>query len=86
MAFSEERVRVTAKFLEQGSVLAGTKQGTCRGFTIELSLRGEHEPQAVAELARIAHNMCFTEDVLGRVVPIEARHVYNGEPLQPNDE
>jgi hypothetical protein len=86
MEFSEERVRVKAKFFEHGSVLAGTKQGSCRGFTIELILRGEHEPQAVAELARIAHNMCFTEDVLGRVVPIEARHVYNDEPLQPSDE
>lgn len=77
----EERVRVEAEFLERGSILAGTKDGSCRGFQIELVLAGESDAEDVKELVRLAHRMCFTEDALTHEVPLTVSHVFNGKPL-----
>jgi organic hydroperoxide reductase OsmC/OhrA len=70
---------VTAHFHEQGSVLAGSATGQCDGFEIELSLDSEEEPAKIAELIRLAHQMCFTEDALAGRVKMVKTHLLNGK-------
>jgi len=77
----DERVKVVAHFREEGAVLAGTQQGFCEDFDVELSLNGEVPAEAIAVLIRLAHQMCFTESALTSTIKITARHVYNGELL-----
>ena len=81
LELEEERVNVEAWFKEQGSILAGTKRGNCEGFKITLTLRGDHDPEDTRELIKVAHQMCFTEDVLTHGAQIETVHTYNGEDL-----
>jgi organic hydroperoxide reductase OsmC/OhrA len=72
---------VTAHFHEQGSVLAGTAEGRCRGFEIEISIDSDEDPQKIAELIRLAHQMCFTEDALTGQVQLTKTHRLNGAPI-----
>ena len=81
LELEEERVHVEAWFKEQGSILAGTKRGSCEGFTIEVTLRGDLETEVIRDLINVAHQMCFTEDVLTNGAKIETVHTYNGEVL-----
>lgn len=81
MSIQNERVKVTAHFHEQGSVLAGTAEGRCDGFDIELSLDSEEETAKIVELIRLAHQMCFTEDALSGRVKLSRSHLLNGKPL-----
>lgn len=74
-------MRVVAHFREEGAVLAGTQQGFCDGFEIELSLDGELPKEEILKLIRLAHQMCFTESALKGAPKITSRHVYNGEEL-----
>ncbi|MDX1662545.1 MAG: hypothetical protein R3272_02055 [Candidatus Promineifilaceae bacterium] len=70
-----------ARFREHGSVLQGTKEGRCQGLEIELALESDEPQEVLRELLRIAHRMCFTEDVLSRELAPAVRHLVNGEPL-----
>ena len=72
---------MVAHFEEEGSVLAGTQQGTCKGFSIELSLEGDHNVEDMAELIRMAHRMCFTESALTQAIAVKTSHLFNGEPI-----
>ena len=78
----DERVRVTAYFREQGSVLQGTKEGRCDGFEIEMVIETEEPAEAIADLIRLAHRMCFTEDALSQEVALTMKHVLNGKPIE----
>lgn len=78
LALVEERVRVTARFLESGSVLAGTKEGQCKGFEIELSIDSPEPIEEILALIRQAHRMCFTEAALSGQVALTSRHRVNG--------
>lgn len=86
LAIREERVRVVAYFREHGSVLQGTKAGRCEGFKIELSLESDEPRDAIADLIRLSHSMCFTENVLSQKVKLETRHLLNGHPIEPTDQ
>lgn len=77
-----ERVTVMAHFDEHGSVLGGTQQGICQGFSIELSLEGDQSVEEIAELIRMSHRMCFTESALTREVTVTTRHMFNGQELE----
>jgi len=82
LVLRDERVKVTAHFLEQGSVLRGTSEGRCEGFDLELSIESA-EPQAeIVELIRLSHRMCFTEVALTDEVPVRKQHTLNGEPIE----
>jgi organic hydroperoxide reductase OsmC/OhrA len=72
---------VTARFREEGSVLAGTKEGECLGFEIEVLIEGEEDKAAIEEMIRLAHRMCFTESALTGAMQLKVRHVFNGEEL-----
>lgn len=82
LALKDERVKVVAHFREEGAVLAGTKQGFCEDFDIELSLNGDVPKEEIAKLIQLAHRMCFTEAALSNVIKISARHVYNGQIIE----
>jgi organic hydroperoxide reductase OsmC/OhrA len=81
LALRDERVKVVAHFRESGSVLAGTKEGACHGFDIEVSIESDASAQDIAALLRLAHHMCFTEDALSGNTRVTARHRLNGQPL-----
>ena len=83
MAIRNERVKVNAHFHEMGSIQQGSKTGSCDGFEVEVSLDTEEPPERIAELIRLAHEMCFTEAALLSPVPVTARHVVNGRPFDP---
>lgn len=82
LALQNESVTVSARFREEGSVLQGTQEGTCEAFSIQLSIDGDEPVEEIATLVRLAHKMCFTEDALTQVVPVEANHLFNGQPLE----
>lgn len=75
-------MRVQAAFVERGSILAGTKNGRCQGLEIEVVLDSDHDPLEIKEMLRLAHQMCFTEHALTHEMPIQVRHMLNGEPLE----
>ena len=81
LALQDERVKVIARFQEQGSVLQGTAEGWCNGFEIELRLESVAPAEEIAELVRLAHRMCFTEAALTGQVELTQRHLLNGQPL-----
>jgi organic hydroperoxide reductase OsmC/OhrA len=81
LALRDERIKVMAHFRQSGSVLAGTKQGACEGFDIEVFIESDASAQDIAALLRIAHRMCFTEDALSGKTRVTTRHFFNGQLL-----
>jgi organic hydroperoxide reductase OsmC/OhrA len=81
MVLSKSRVKVEAHFREWGSVLGGTAEGRCEDFDIELSVESDEPQEKVSELIRLAHQMCFTEDVVMNKVEVKTRHLLNGREL-----
>lgn len=72
-------MRVTAHFHEQGSVLRGDAEGFCDGFEVEISIESDESPEKIAELIRLARQMCFTEKALMGSTPVVVRNVVNGK-------
>ena len=70
-----------AHFEEEGSVLADTQQGSCKGFSIELSVEGDEQVEDIVRLISLAHRMCFTESTLLNAVEVKKTHFFNGQPL-----
>ena len=70
-----------AHFEEEGSVLEGTQQGTCKGFSIELSIEGDQKVEDIIKLIRMAHRMCFTESALTHTVEVKTSHLFNGQKI-----
>ncbi len=86
LLLEDGRVKVTAHFHEQGSVLKGTQTGKCDGFDIEVAIESEEAPDKIAELMSLAHQMCFTEDALAHEMKLTTTHLLNGKPIdQPTD-
>jgi hypothetical protein len=81
LTLRNEKVSVVAHFEEDGSVLAGTQQGICKGFSIELSIEGNESVEDVVKLIRMAHRMCFTEYTLSHPVEVMTSHLFNGQPI-----
>jgi len=77
-----ERVKVTARFYEEGSVLQGTKRGSCKGFDIVLSMESDESSETIIELIRLSHRMCFTEAALSGEITLNTQHILNGQGLE----
>lgn len=75
---------MVAHFEEEGSVLEGTQQGTCKGFTIELSIEGDQKVEDIIKLVRMAHRMCFTESALSHEIQLTTSHLFNGQHIDVN--
>jgi len=78
----DAKVRAIAHFREEGSVLAGTKEGVCKGLTIELSIDSDEPHESIIAMIRQAHRMCFTEHALASRPPIRKTHLLNGQPIE----
>lgn len=62
-------------------MLRGDARGWSKGFTIEVMLVSEASEAEIAELLRLAHQMCFTENVIGKTIDVDFRHVLNGDEI-----
>lgn len=71
-------MRVTAHFHEQGSVLRGDAEGFCDRFEVEISIESDESTEKIAELIRLARQMCFTEKALMGSVPVAVKQTING--------
>jgi hypothetical protein len=63
-------------------VLAGTFEGFCDGFEIEISLDSDEPPASIAELLRISHRACFTEHALTNQIKLTKVERLNGKPIE----
>jgi len=82
LSIRNERVTVNAYFHEQGSVLRGDAEGFCDRFEVTLSMESEEVPEQLAQLVRLARQLCFTEKALTAETPVKVIPLVNGEPLQ----
>ncbi len=78
LRISNERVRVTAHFHEQGSVLKGDAEGFCDGFEVEILIDTEEQPDEILTLIRLARQMCFTEKALAGSTTVKVVQKVNG--------
>jgi len=81
ISLRNERVKVIGRFHEQGSVLRGDAEGFCDGFEVEIQVESEEAPEKIADLIRLARQMCFTEKALAGSTPIDVRQTLNQQPL-----
>lgn len=81
LAIRNDRVRVTAHFHEQGSVLRGDAEGFCDGFEVDISVESDEPVEAVRELIHLARQMCFTEKALMGSTPVAVRQTLNGQEI-----
>lgn len=77
----DERVKVVAHFREEGSVLKGTRTGTCENFEIALAIESDEPPAQITRLLKMAHQLCFTEHALTNTIPLVQHHTLNGQPI-----
>ncbi len=75
------RMRVTARYCVDGSVLNDTIQGRMLGAETTLEIDSPDPPAQVARVVRNAERGCFVMQALLQPVPITGRTVLNGAPL-----
>jgi len=78
------RMRVTARYRLDGSVLNDTVQGRMLGAETTLEIDSPDPPERVAKVVRNAERGCFVMQALLRPVPVVGRTVVNGQPLAPD--
>jgi hypothetical protein len=81
LSVRDERVKVTARFVEQGSVLQGTKQGRVESFEIDFRVESDEPDDAIADAMALSHQMCFSESALSGRATLSKRHFHNGQPI-----
>ena len=82
LSIRNEKVVVTAHFLESGSILRGDKNGEAQKFAVEMSMDSDEDEEAIRDLMRMAHAMCFAEDTVSREVTIDFEHRLNGAKVR----
>ena len=75
------RMKVTARYRVDGSVLNDTVQGRMLGADTTLEIDSPDPPERVARVVRNAERGCFVMQALQQPVPVAARTVLNGAPL-----
>jgi len=78
----DPRVKVTARFHEQGSVLKGDKKGACDGFDVSIQVDSDEPRQQILDLMHMTQNVCFAVDALTREHPLTFQNTLNGEPVE----
>jgi len=76
------RMRVTARYRVDGSVLNDTVQGQMLGAETTLEIDSPDPPERVARLVRNAERGCFVLQALQKPVPVTGRTLLNGAPLE----
>ena len=75
------RMRVTARYRVDGSVLNDTIQGRMLGAETTLEIDSPDPPERVAKVVRNAERGCFVMQALLNPVPVTGRTLLNGAPL-----
>ena len=77
------RIKVTARYYRQGSVLAGDAKTMCDSIKTELSLDSDEPSERIAQLIKMAEATCFTMAALRNPAPVELDATVNGQPFNP---
>jgi hypothetical protein len=75
------RIKVTAKYFREGSVIAGNANAMCDSITTELSLESDEPPDRIAQLIKMAEASCYTMAALRNAVPVELVSTVNDCPF-----
>ena len=75
------RMRVTARYRVDGSVLNDTVQSRMLGAETTLEIDSPDPPERVAKVVRNAERGCFVLQALQNPVPVTGRTLLNGSPL-----
>src|SRR6266446_3738289 len=75
------RMRVTARYRVDGSVLNDTVQGRMLGAETTLEIDSPDPPERVAKVVRNAERGCFVMQALQNPVPVTGRTLLNGTLL-----
>ena len=75
------RMRVTARYRVDGSVLNDTVEGRMLGAETTLEIDSPDPAERVAKVVRNAERGCFVLQALQNPVPVTARTMLNGAPL-----
>jgi hypothetical protein len=75
------RMKVTARYRVDGSVLNDTIQGRMVGAETTLEIDSRDPPERVARVVRNAERGCFVLQALQNTVPVTGRTLLNGAPL-----
>jgi organic hydroperoxide reductase OsmC/OhrA len=81
MTVNGMRMRVTARYRVDGSVLNDTIQGQMLGAETTLEIDSPDPPDLVARVVRNAERGCFVMQALQNPVPVTGRTVLNGALL-----
>ena len=81
VAVNGMRMRVSARYRVDGSVLNDTIQGQMLGAETTLEIDSPDPPERVARLVRNAERGCFVMQALLKPVPVTGRTMLNGVPL-----
>ena len=76
------RMRVTARYRVDGSVLNDTIQGQMLGAETTLEIDSPDSPERVARVVRNAERGCFVMQALLNPVPVTGRTLLNGASLE----
>lgn len=75
------RMKVTARYRVDGSVLNDTIEGQMIGADTVLEVDSAADPALIARVVRNAERGCFVMQALTRPVPVAARTLLNGAEL-----
>jgi OsmC-like protein len=75
------RMKVTARYRVDGSVLNDTIQGRMLGAETTLEIDSPDPPDLVARVVRNAERGCFVMQALQHPVPVTGQTLLNGTPL-----
>ena len=75
------RIKITARYYREGSVLAGTAKTVCDSIKTELALDSDEPPERVAQLVKMAEATCFTLGALRNPAPVALEATVNGRPF-----
>ena len=75
------RMKVTARYRVNGSVLDDSIEGEMLGAETVLEVQSPDAPERVARVIRNAERGCFVMQALVRPVPVSSRTVLNGADL-----
>jgi organic hydroperoxide reductase OsmC/OhrA len=82
LTVSTMRMRVTARYRVDGSVLNDSVQAQMVGAETVLELESPDTPERVARMVRNAERGCFVMQALLNPVPITTTTALNGSPLR----
>ena len=61
--------------------MRGDAEGFCDGFDIEIKIDSDEQADKIADLLRLARQMCFTEKALSGNMTTSVYLVLNQQPL-----